>query len=112
MIKQWMVQFGLWLARWGGWTLPDPVYITLPPEVIHTVQTVEVVRDVPKPLYAIPDDVLEAVKQYTKAQQEKYPLMDGETKRARVFRTLMNVFPKTSKRILSYAIEEAVCSDC
>jgi hypothetical protein len=94
MIKRWLVRLGLWLARLGGWEESE-------------------IRGIVKGgRYVIPHDILDVARRAVKEQNERWNDMDGETKRAAVYRTLLNVFPGRSKRILSMAIEEAICLDC
>ena len=82
MMKRWLIFFGLWIAKLGGWNSP------------------------------IPDDVLEFARDLVNEQQTEWPERDSETKRASVYRSLVNAFPKEAKRTLSLAIEEAICLDC
>lgn len=82
MIKRWCIAFGLWIARLGGWTP------------------------------AVPPHILDLARTYVREQNERWPTRSGETKRAAVYRSLVNVYPKVTKRIISLAIEEAVCFEC
>lgn len=82
MIKRWLVRLGLWIAKQGGWR-----------------------ADISEP-------IMDAARQYVQEQQQKWPDRDGETKRAAVYRTLVNIFPTASRRDLARAIEEAICLDC
>lgn len=118
MTNTWLVRFGLWLAKLGGWEEPVP-----PPPEIHevevevireVVQEVEVVREVEviKPRYEMPDDIVREARFRVVEQNERWPEREGESKRAAVYRVLTNIFPEASKRDISRAIEEAVCLDC
>lgn len=82
MINKWLVKLGLWIAKQGGWC-----------------------SDIPGP-------IMSAARRYVREQQNSWPDRDGETKRAAVYRTLVNIFPTASRRDIARAIEEAVCSDC
>lgn len=81
-MKRWLVRFGLWLARLGGWQPSTPAHIA--------AYVAGCVRE----------------------QHHRWPDRDGEAKRAAVYRQLTNAFPKAPKRVLAQAIEEAVCSEC
>lgn len=81
MMKRLLIRFGLWLATLGGW---EPV---------------------------VPPDILALAREGVEEQNTRWPSRDGEAKRAAVYRTLINVYPDVSKRLISRAIEEAVCSD-
>lgn len=82
MIKRWLVRFGLWLARVNGWMSPTP------------------------------EPMLSTARQLVVEQNTRWPERDSETKRASVYRSLINIYSTASKRELSRAIEEAVCLDC
>ena len=83
MINRWLIQFGLWIARLGGYTQPS-----------------------------IPADLLAYAQIIVAEQAARWPERDGEAKRAVVYRQLVNVYPQYSKRLLSRVIEEAVCLAC
>ena len=80
------VRLGLWLARLGGWK---------------------------EPLYALwtllPEDML-AEARLLIYKQEKTGL-SGEYKRHQVYAALIKRFPKSSKRLISLAIEYALYMD-
>lgn len=82
MINRWLVRLGLWLAKRGGWQ-PD-----------------------------IPADLLDGARICVAEQQAKWAQRDGEAKRAAVYRTLINTHPHASRRLISQAIEMALCLDC
>ena len=82
MFKKWLVQFGLWLARCGGWK--DPV------------------------LYGglVSDDLLESARLMA-SQAEKIP-GGGEYRRREVLRSLMNRHPTARVKDMALAIELAI----
>jgi hypothetical protein len=82
MIKRWLIRFGLWLARANGWMPPSP------------------------------EPLLTTARELVQEQQRRWSLRAGETKRASVYRSLMNIYPTASRREISRAIEEAICLDC
>lgn len=82
MMAQWLIRIGLWLARLGGWMPPSP------------------------------EPMLSTARELVREQQVRWPDRDGETKRAAVYRSLLNIYPAASRRDVSRAIEEAVCLDC
>lgn len=79
ILRQLLVRFGLWVARLGGWRSD------------------------------IRADVIDFARHCIAEQQARWPERDGEAKRAVVYRQLTNAFPSEPKRVLSRAIEEALC---
>lgn len=115
-MKTLLVRFGLWLAKLGGWVPPEPVEIIKTVEVpVDVVTYIEVPVEIEKEVVkgpVVPQQVLELATAGVIEQDTRWPERDGEGKRAAVYRTLLNAFPKESKRVLARAIEDAVCSAC
>jgi len=81
MMKKLLIRLSLWVARKCGWMPPSP------------------------------EPMLSTARALVAEQNSRWPDRDGETKRASVYRSLINTFPTASKRDISRAIEEAVCSE-
>ena len=122
MIKRWCVQVGLWLARLGGWQEPCAEVrevvkeIHYPPEIREVIvrETVSdealIHQSQTAVLPVVPADIQDAAKLLIEDAHRRSPDRSGESKRAQVYWQLINAYPKVSKRVLSVAIEEAVCS--
>lgn len=82
-MKRWLVIIGLWVAKLGGYSRA-----------------------------MVPDYVTATARKRVKEQNRRWQDRDGEAKRAAVYRSLVNEYPAVPKRILSLAIEEAVCLEC
>lgn len=120
MIKQWCIRCGLWLARLGGWqepVRPEPevriierqVEVFVPVEVEFTAD--ELLREAQTSvLPTVPEDIQRATTRLIADAHRRGPERSGESKRAQVYWQLINAYPTVSKRVLSVAIEEAVCS--
>lgn len=86
--------------------LPAP-----PPEIREVIKEVRLPAPPPVrvPCHQIPEHILNLARVSVADQRTRWPDAEGETKRAAVYRTLVNRFPKDSKRMISLAIEEALC---
>ena len=91
MIRRWLIGIGLWLARRGGWALPDLVVCPRP----HVDEWVN------RPL------VRRAAMLCTLEDCEHPDHGQGEVKRHRVYARLMKEYPHMDKRTLAFAIELA-----
>ena len=82
MMKTWLVRFGLWLARCGGWTLPVCRRPHLPSSpLLATAQRLVVWAE------------------------ETFPGTSGEHKRHQVYARMLRVHPDASRRDAALAIE-------
>lgn len=84
MWKRWLVAFGLWLARQGGWEPPvcprdHPTEVTSP--------------------------VLATARSVTHEVEQRFSEASGEFKRREALRVLLNHFPNRPVRELALAIE-------
>lgn len=85
--------FGLWLARWAGWT--DPVCVRA--------------HECDRPHADVDPLVLDTAKTLvTQEETERPDAGYGEAKRHRVYGQLLKAFPDHPKRELSWAIEAAL----
>ena len=120
----WLQQFGLWLARWAGWS-PDPgedwqrAHLTLVQLHGDTVAERDQLRQerdsaiaafqaYAEKNLAIRADLRVRAETLVTQYQRKQAHHSGEYRRHQVYAELIKEFPKTPHRDLSLAIEMAV----
>lgn len=83
--RKWLVSFGLWIARLGGWK----------PEV----------------RFECPHQVRPGIRSILAHVEEKFPDAKGEFKRREALRVIMNVLPELSEAEANLQIELAINAD-
>ena len=82
MIQRWLVAFGLWLARLGGWIAPPctRAHLDVPPTLAGRIMELAL-------------------------EQHASPTSSGEAKRHQVYARLLKDFPNMPHRQVALAIE-------
>ena len=84
-MKTWLVRFGLWLARRGGWSLPVCSRVHVPAS-----------------------EFLDSARELVAWAEATYPGTSGEHKRHQVYARLLRRHATASPRTLALAIEMAL----
>lgn len=111
-IREWCVQLGLWLARYGGWDeapIVEPYTKQLADAANKSAVTVQVIRDLQARMATaatVSQPVLDRAGVLTRDADTT--LSGGEAKRHQVYARLIKDFPAVDKRELALAIELAL----